>query len=80
MSTTIAFIGAGNMASALIRGLIQSGHPANHIIATDSHPETLATAGELGIQTLADNADAVALADLVVLAVKPQGARAVLEP
>ena len=32
---TIAFIGAGNMAGSLIRGLQASGTPADHIIAAD---------------------------------------------
>ena len=70
---TIAFIGSGNMAAALIGGLITDGTPAERILATDPDPvrrETLAT--NAGIHTLEDNTEAVARAKVVVLAVKPQ--------
>ncbi len=71
---TVAFIGAGNMAGALIRGLIGTGTmPADRIIAAD--PDT-ARLGELdralGVRTTANNAEALAQADVVVLATKPQ--------
>lgn len=39
MSNKIAFIGAGNMASALINGLLTDGYPANDIIASDQLAE-----------------------------------------
>ncbi len=70
---TIAFIGSGNMAAALIGGLISDGTPVERILATDPDParrETLAT--QSGIHTLEDNAEAVTRAEVVVLAVKPQ--------
>lgn len=73
MSNTIAFIGAGNMASALIGGMIANGYPAEKIIATDLSEERLAALkNEHGIQTSTDNAQTVLNADCVVLAVKPQ--------
>lgn len=74
MSTaTIAFIGAGNMASSIIGGLLSSGHPARNIRAADPFPESLERLGAMGpVGLFDDNAAAVSGADVVVLAVKPQ--------
>ena len=69
---TIAFIGAGNMAGSLIRGLQSSGTPAKNIIAADPAQTQLDALASLGIQTTTDNAVAVESADIVVLAIKPQ--------
>lgn len=78
MSQRIAFIGAGNMAGALIGGLIADGVAPGHLIATDSSEEKCSALGAAaGILTLSDNREAVAMADIVVLAVKPQVLRQV---
>jgi pyrroline-5-carboxylate reductase len=71
---TVAFIGAGNMAGALIRGLIGTGTvPADRIIAADPDRARLDALGsELGVRTAEDNAQALRSADVVVLATKPQ--------
>lgn len=70
---TIAFIGAGNMASALIGGLISDGTPPARLLASDPDPEKCGTLSQAtGIRTTTDNREAVATADVVVLAVKPQ--------
>ena len=69
---TIAFIGAGNMAGSLIRGLKTSGTPAGHIVAADPAQAQLNALANLGIKTTTDNAVAVDAADIVVLAIKPQ--------
>ena len=69
----ITFIGGGNMAASLIGGLINNGHPANCITATDpltARREELAN--RFGINCSEANAAACADADVVVLAVKPQ--------
>lgn len=69
----IAFIGAGNMATSLIGGLLAQGFPASHICASDPGAEQRAkVAAEHGIELFDNNADAVASANVVVLAVKPQ--------
>jgi pyrroline-5-carboxylate reductase len=70
----VAFVGAGNMAGALIRGLVGTGTVrAGRIIAADPDADRLRTLeGELGIRTTTDNTDAVRNADVVVLATKPQ--------
>lgn len=70
----IGFIGAGNMATALVRGLFTSGLvTADHVRASDPNPERLALLSrEHGIVTDADNQAVGRWADLVVLAVKPQ--------
>lgn len=71
-NSQISFIGAGNMATSLIHGLLAKGVPANHIHATDIDNEKLAQlSADTGVETGA--IDAVAgVADVVVLAVKPQ--------
>jgi pyrroline-5-carboxylate reductase len=76
----IAFIGAGNMASALIHGLSSSGVAAREqIVATDVRAEALAELhARHGIATTLDNRSAASAADLLVLCVKPQVLPAVL--
>ena len=74
MSTPrIAFIGGGNMAASLIGGLRAQGLPASAICASDPGTDRRTELHDAhGIDTFADNAQAVAGADVVVLAVKPQ--------
>ena len=77
----VAFIGAGNMAEALIKGLIDSKViPADQISASDILENRRQYISEThGIRCLEDNRQLVADADVVVLAVKPQVCQAVLE-
>lgn len=80
MNATICFIGAGNMAKSLIGGLTASGYNKDNIIATDPNQEQRdALTQTLGIKCYADNQEAIGLADIVVLAVKPQILQSVCE-
>ena len=70
---TVAFIGAGNMARALIAALVKQGYPAHNIIAANPSSDKLtALAADFGIATTNDNIAAVLQADVIVLCVKPQ--------
>ncbi|WP_346838473.1 pyrroline-5-carboxylate reductase [Microbulbifer sp. SAOS-129_SWC] len=65
--------GAGNMAGAVIGGLVASGYPAAQIVATGRNEQKLADfAARTGVQVSTDNAAAVAEAEVLVLSVKPQ--------
>lgn len=73
-SGTIAFIGAGNMGRALIKGLIARGKAGSEVVATDRYQPMLdALRGTLPDSSLGlSNTDAVSDASVVVLCVKPQ--------
>ena len=74
----LAFIGGGNMASALISGLTKRGLPASHITVADPGQRQLdLLVRDYGIVAAADNVTAVTDAEVVVLAVKPQQMRTV---
>jgi pyrroline-5-carboxylate reductase len=69
----IAFIGGGNMASAIIGGLLRSGLSAGQILVVEPHaPQRDRLAAEFGLQPLASGAASLAGAATVVWAVKPQ--------
>lgn len=70
--TSIGFIGAGNMATSLIHGLINKGTPGESIWASDIDTDKLhSLAGDCGINA-ATPEQTVQSADTLVLAVKPQ--------
>lgn len=79
-SERIAFLGGGNMAEAIIGGLLAGGiSMEKHLVAADlSEERRVLLEGKYGIETTADNAAAVRGADVVVLAVKPQQVAEVL--
>lgn len=81
MSKKIVFVGGGNMGEALISGLLRSGHwKPSLIIACDIRPDQLAKLQlRYKVQASADNRWAVREADIVLLAVKPQHMKHVLE-
>jgi pyrroline-5-carboxylate reductase len=71
--TVIGFIGAGNMAYALIKGLLSNGFDAKNINVSDSNDELLIKRqSELNITTYSDNSSLLDNSDIVVFAVKPQ--------
>ena len=76
----IGFIGAGNMATALISGLVNRSHSPSKIIASspeDAHLDRLTE--DYKIKTTKDNLDVIGQADIVILAVKPNMIETVLE-
>lgn len=77
----ISFIGGGNMAQALISGLISCGVKPESITVADPSADIRQQLEAKGLNTVDPTADATAAvigADLVVLAVKPQVMKAVV--
>ena len=73
----VCFLGTGSMGSAVLRGLIDSGHPVELISATTKSEESAVSLRAMGVSALSveQSPDANALlsgdADVVVLGVKP---------
>ncbi|MDO4253871.1 MAG: pyrroline-5-carboxylate reductase [Kocuria sp.] len=74
----IAFLGAGSMNGAILRGVVASGVPANRVRATTQSEESAQKlTDEMGVRVFAvdvdsaANAQAISGADLVLLGVKP---------
>jgi pyrroline-5-carboxylate reductase len=78
----IGFVGGGNMAGALARGLLHSGTVApDQIRASDVKEDRLAELHDkFGIETTSDNEALARWADVVVIAVKPQIVDRILGP
>ncbi|HEY0211037.1 pyrroline-5-carboxylate reductase [Acerihabitans sp.] len=69
----ITFIGAGNMAQAIVAGLVATGYPADLITVCAPSPDNRQRlAARLGVRESADNLAGASRAEVVVLAVKPQ--------
>lgn len=75
----IAFVGAGNMAFSLVRGLLSSGTESTTLRVADPFPEALAKYQDSSVAVFGDNNEAIKGADVVVLAVKPQVAATVVK-
>ena len=74
----IGFIGGGNMAEALIRGLVKEGK--RDIIVSDPIDERRRYLENCyGVKTTPSNQEVVNLSDIIVIAVKPQNIKEVLE-
>ena len=72
-SQTLAFIGGGNMASAIIGGLIKQGTPARRILVVEPFEEARQRLqSQFGVRVLAAADATLAEAGLVIWAVKPQ--------
>ena len=73
----IGLIGAGNMGSALIKGMLAKGvAAAGDISAFDVDTKKLeAFCGATGVRAAGDNAEIIGLSDIIILAVKPDSAR-----
>lgn len=74
MSQRLAFIGAGRMAGAMVRGILKKGICEPHRIICTSAPDGTAEklAGETGIRCTHDWEELLGEADWIILACKPQ--------
>ena len=78
---TVTFIGGGNMARAIYGGLLDSGFSATNLSVVDPSAAAQDNARQAGIEHVFDSAPGEALlADLIVLAIKPQITKAALQP
>ncbi|KAE8162918.1 pyrroline-5-carboxylate reductase dimerization-domain-containing protein [Aspergillus tamarii] len=75
----LAFIGGGNMASAIIGGLVNKGVHKQNIWVSEPWDVNREKMAALGVQTTTDNVQAAKDADLVIIAVKPQVTKGVCE-
>ncbi len=79
IDSRFAFLGTGNMAEALVKGLIRAGAKPDRIAATARRPERIVELHKAhGIHASIDNVAAAAGAEVVVLCVKPQMMRKLL--
>lgn len=77
----VGFIGAGNMATALIRGIVESGaYAPEEILASDKVPEKVKGASQrFGVKGKESNMEVARESDILILCVKPQNISEVLE-
>lgn len=77
----IGFIGSGNMATALVKGLTKSGfYQSNQLLASDNDREkTRKISEQFGVKGYSSNKDLVRECAIIILSVKPQVIREVLE-
>ncbi|MBV2169748.1 MAG: pyrroline-5-carboxylate reductase [Bdellovibrio sp.] len=77
----IGFLGAGNMAQAMIKGLLEGGIPSKNIFATNRSQGKLQKLAEtFSIRPLSSNEELIDTCDIIILAVKPQDLLTALEP
>jgi len=78
----IGFIGAGNMAQAMIKGMIQSGKvsPAKIFVSSRTSQKPQKLRELYNIQVCEQNEEVVENCDVVIFAMKPQDLRAAIEP
>lgn len=69
----LGFIGAGNMATAILDGVVSKQvFQTDHIMISNPHPDKLEHPKALGVGVTCSNEEVVACSDIVILAVKPQ--------
>ena len=76
---SIACVGGGNMATSLLTGLKNKGFTSNQLCVSEPSKTRREFLAGMGFSTFSSNAEAVGNADLVIIAVKPQVVRPVLE-
>lgn len=76
----IGIIGGGNMGQAMLGGFLQQGIAANTLFVADHSADTCTQLNRnFGIYSATDNASIADKADILIVAVKPQQMRSVLE-
>ena len=69
----VRFVGAGNMATSLIGGLLARGFMPSQISASDPGGHTRQLVNEkFGVEVYSDNNSHFGIPDIIILAVKPQ--------
>jgi pyrroline-5-carboxylate reductase len=78
---TIGFVGGGNMAEALIKGIIRArSYAPENIFVSDIRAERLELlAGKYGVTALENNAELAERVEMLVLSIKPQNMTDALE-
>ena len=77
----ISFLGGGNMANALIGGLVKQGFAASDIAVIELNADNRARlAADYGVRTFAEALPDAFAADIIVLAVKPQQMKEAVAP
>lgn len=81
MKTEIGFIGSGNMAEAIMAGIIKTGLcKAECIIASDKSKDRIDYLGKsLGIKAASSNKEVFKTSEVIILSVKPQNMKEILE-
>lgn len=81
LTQTLGFIGAGNMATAIIHGLITKGLvKADQVFISDADPEQVARlSSATGVNAAETNAALATRADVIIIATKPHHVAPVLE-
>lgn len=76
----LGFIGTGTISEAIIEGLIRAGHPVSaFLVSARGQAVSARLAGRHAqVRVMADNQAIIDGAEAVILAIRPQGARAVL--
>ncbi len=75
----LAFIGGGNMAGAIIGGLVAKGINKQNIFVSEPWDVNRNKMNDLGVRTTTSNVEASQDANLILLAVKPQVAKGVCQ-
>ncbi|KPK50722.1 MAG: hypothetical protein AMS22_11825, partial [Thiotrichales bacterium SG8_50] len=77
---TIGFIGGGNMARSLAKGLLANGWERDNLLISDFDPAARQRLKQvLEVETTESNIEIAERADILVLAVKPQVLKSVAE-
>ncbi|MEK9749465.1 MAG: NAD(P)-binding domain-containing protein, partial [Pseudomonadales bacterium] len=72
MDKRLTFIGGGNIAQAILKGLLKSGYSPGSIMVADPSEAQGQLCEDLGVTWTQDNTEAARHAQVVIFCVKPQ--------